>query len=152
MIKYVGGFLFYKKEVALVLKSKPDWQRGLLNAVGGKIETEQGETEIQAMVREFHKETQLFTLEIDWFHRLTLTAQDQSWRVYFFAANWHERAILKGTKQEPINWYNYDPLPSNVIPNLRTFIPLCLDKDIVTPVSLLDRRGMDYGKHVEVKG
>lgn len=148
MIQYAGGFLFCNQSVALCLKSKPDWQRGKLNCVGGKIETELNETPIQAMTREFYEETKLITSEFDWFHKLTLTGE--GWRVYFFAAFWHELCKLEGTKEEPVHWYNVDKLPSNVIPNLYWMIPLCLDKDIVTPVSFIDKRGMDYGRHKPV--
>ena len=51
------GFLFRNSgtEVALVRKLKPEWQRGLLNGIGGKIEP--GEDSREAMVREFEEET-----------------------------------------------------------------------------------------------
>lgn len=54
---YVAGFLFVPdlNYVVLILKNKPDWQRGKLNAVGGKIET--GEMSDAAMAREFAEET-----------------------------------------------------------------------------------------------
>lgn len=158
MIQYVGGFLFHKRQmgplqqkiqVALVTKNKPDWQRGLLNCVGGKIETERGETPLQAMVREFEEETKLMTMEFDWFPKITLTAADRTWQVFFFAAFWNSQAKLTGLKGKPVSWYPIEPLPSHVIPNLRTFIPLCLDRDLVMPVNFIDKRGMDYGKRTE---
>ena len=42
--EYVAGFLFSRDGslLALILKNKPDWQKGKLNAIGGKIED--GET------------------------------------------------------------------------------------------------------------
>ncbi len=42
MKRYVAGLMFSKDEkyVALVIKNKPDWQKGLLNGIGGKIEEE----------------------------------------------------------------------------------------------------------------
>lgn len=55
--QYVAGFLFSRdlKNVMLIRKTKPAWQAGKLNAIGGKIEP--GETEYGAMVREFEEET-----------------------------------------------------------------------------------------------
>ena len=57
MKKYVTGFLFSKdaSHVVLIKKINPQWQNGLFNGVGGKIET--NETSIAAMVREFFEET-----------------------------------------------------------------------------------------------
>lgn len=42
-------------DVLLVLKDKPEWQRGRLNLVGGKVED--GETPQQAAIRELAEET-----------------------------------------------------------------------------------------------
>jgi 8-oxo-dGTP pyrophosphatase MutT (NUDIX family) len=55
--EYVLGFVFNldKTKVALMRKTKPEWQRGRLNGIGGKIEL--GETSITAMHREFKEET-----------------------------------------------------------------------------------------------
>jgi 8-oxo-dGTP pyrophosphatase MutT (NUDIX family) len=86
MIRYVVGFALDEEEgtVLLVRKAKPEWQAGLLNGVGGKMEevckdcyawkgerpdgydpdahahdpgTRRWETPVAAMVREFHEET-----------------------------------------------------------------------------------------------
>jgi len=42
MTAYCLGFAFYRsrRKVVLIRKTKPDWQRGKLNGVGGKIEAE----------------------------------------------------------------------------------------------------------------
>lgn len=57
MKEYVLGFLFSedRSHVGLVLKDRPEWQKGCLNGIGGKIEPE--ESAYQAMVREFEEET-----------------------------------------------------------------------------------------------
>ena len=54
---YVAGFCFSEcgGRVALIRKLKPEWQRGLLNGIGGKMEP--GESLHSAMVREFEEET-----------------------------------------------------------------------------------------------
>lgn len=48
----------------LILKQKPEWQKGLLNGIGGKIE--EGETASQAMTREFYEEAGVSTPEDQW--------------------------------------------------------------------------------------
>ena len=75
---YVLGFLFdiAGESVVLIQKTKPAWQAGRFNAVGGKIEA--GELPSQAMQREFKEEA---GLDIGvWEHTATLAGTD--WRVY----------------------------------------------------------------------
>jgi 8-oxo-dGTP diphosphatase len=66
MNRYVVGFAFTKdREYVLVIKKlRPDWQKGLLNGIGGKIEP--GETPIEAMKRECMEEAHV---ELDWIHK-----------------------------------------------------------------------------------
>ena len=80
MTEYVAGFFTspYGDQVALVRKEKPAWQKGRLNAIGGKIES--GETPADAMRREFLEEAGLDVS--DWKHFVTLTGIRGDWRVY----------------------------------------------------------------------
>lgn len=86
MQKYVAGFMFNdtKDIVLLIKKIKPEWQKGKLNAIGGKIEIEINETPIQAMVREFKEETGIKTLEEDWSLFCTLVNIEWGGEVSFF--------------------------------------------------------------------
>jgi 8-oxo-dGTP pyrophosphatase MutT (NUDIX family) len=52
--------------VVLIRKNRPEFQAGLLNGVGGKIETERGESPRRAMVREFFEETGVQTTPDEW--------------------------------------------------------------------------------------
>jgi 8-oxo-dGTP diphosphatase len=54
---YCVGLLLRRgdTEVALIEKTKPVWQAGYLNGIGGKVEA--GETPLAAMIREFREET-----------------------------------------------------------------------------------------------
>jgi 8-oxo-dGTP diphosphatase len=54
---FVCGFLFSadKKQVALIEKERPDWQKGYLNGIGGHIE--KNEVPLDTMIREFEEET-----------------------------------------------------------------------------------------------
>lgn len=80
MTHYVLGFLFSSdlQHVILIRKSKPVWQHGLLNGVGGHVEA--GEFPNRAMSREFYEET---GGEVDrWFQFSTLRSND--WKVDCF--------------------------------------------------------------------
>jgi 8-oxo-dGTP diphosphatase len=53
----VAGFLFLRNnEVVLIKKDKPEWQKGLLNGVGGHVE-ETDASPLHAMRREWKEET-----------------------------------------------------------------------------------------------
>lgn len=65
-MQYVLGFMFSKdrRQVALLRKDRPEWQKGKFNAPGGKVEP--GETPLDAMVREFSEETGYQTESSGW--------------------------------------------------------------------------------------
>src|SRR4051812_36466506 len=62
---YVVGFYFSDNRVVLIRKSRPDWQAGKLNGVGGKVELSD-QSARHAMAREFLEETGKQTGADDW--------------------------------------------------------------------------------------
>lgn len=69
--EYVLGFVFSGdlSKVALIQKNRPDWQKGYLNGIGGKIESVgEGylEQPLDAMIREFKEEAGVLTTDMDW--------------------------------------------------------------------------------------
>lgn len=65
MEKYCLGFAFSEdfKYLVLIKKNRPEWQKGLLNGVGGKVDTKD-ESFRDAMIREFFEETNV--LQNNW--------------------------------------------------------------------------------------
>lgn len=86
---YVDGFLFSldKQKVVLIRKNHPDWMKGKLNAVGGKIEP--GEEPRMAMIREFKEETGVEIL--GWNHYLVLGGS--GFKVHCYWAVAHEKVL-----------------------------------------------------------
>ena len=72
--RYVAGFAFnsYLNGVLLVGKTKPAWQAGKYNGIGGKVEPHEHDA-IDAMVREFQEETGIATQRHQWRHFASLT-------------------------------------------------------------------------------
>lgn len=66
--------LVLQDNVLLIEKQRPEWQKGRLNGVGGKIEP--GEADSSAMIREFAEETGLMTYGFQWKHVCTMTFED----------------------------------------------------------------------------
>lgn len=119
---YVLGFLFRDagRQVALIEKNKPDWMRGLLNGVGGKIES--GESPHAAMGREFAEETGagLFA----WTKYLTYTFPKATIHVFH---SHHGGADICSTTDEPVAWYQVSDLPNlKVVANLPWLIAMAL--------------------------
>lgn len=81
MKRYVIGFFIdtAKDAVLLIERRKPDWQQGLVNGIGGKIEP--GEDVQVAMAREFFEEAGVETSPYDWRHFVTVTHPGKGWEL-----------------------------------------------------------------------
>lgn len=142
---YVVGFAFNfdYSEVLLIEKLKPEWQKGKRNGIGGKIEF--GESQVQAMVREFREETGVETIEDNWIKRLTLGGLNGNlrWEVSFFITQFThlnhcrsmetEQVVIVPTKE--IHMGN-----KKLIRNLPWVIPFCLDPD--TDKAVISEKGL----------
>ncbi len=129
MFNYVTGFVFSKdlQHVVLLEKLSPAWQKGLLNGVGGKIED--GESPIQAMVRECEEETGVFISESNWTRYAHLTKPTYFELDVFFSIS--DLAFsAKTIEKEQVHLLKIDNIPNNIIPNLKWLIPLALDQSL----------------------
>jgi len=127
MKRYVCGFLFSKdrKEICLIMKNKPEWQKDKLNGVGGKIEVM--ESVHDAMIREFEEETGVYLQH--WDHYVTLNGE--GYECNFLRAFGDEIDSVLTKEEEEIMVINVEGLDCfDHIPNLRWLIPLALDKTI----------------------
>lgn len=141
MTDYVCGFMFSRERdtVALIEKQKPEWQRGKLNGIGGKIELH--ETAADAMAREFREETGVVTQPGDWGHFCRL--EGTGWCVHFYRAFSEKVFNVRTMETEKVFLYNPAVMSLGlshlVLPNLKVLIPLALDQSgIEVPVLLRD--------------
>lgn len=131
--QYVVGFLFMPDipsrhnpyqgwEVALIRKNRPDWQRGLLNGIGGKVEG--SEIPREAMIREFREEAGLYITE--WHPVVDMVFPDCT--VHVFQARLGESVTLLSLTDEKVEVWNVgDVLKySHKVPNLHWLIPMAL--------------------------
>lgn len=120
MTEYVAGFMFGGDNVALIRKTKPAWQAGRLNGIGGKIEP--GETPIQAMVREFEEETGFKTYPDNWKEFVSLNGD--GFVVHFFFT-YGPVEELKTTTDEVVTLVPIKEVSvENAIPNLTWLLPM----------------------------
>lgn len=130
MQEYVCGFAFNSSmtEVLLIRKNRPEWQKGFLNGVGGHIED--GETSIEAMLREFKEEAGLDTISENWTSLIILSDPFGSWRVYFYYGIFYLN-MAKSMTDELLIPVDLNVLHKHkVIPNLLWLIPMAVDSDI----------------------
>lgn len=130
--EYVVGFMFGPSRglVALIRKSKPAWQAGKLNGIGGGIE--QGEAPVAAMVREFQEETEVATSMDQWkmFCEIGGTNDDGGQFVVYFFVTTGNLNLLKLPTEEPVEIHRLEELHSqrtDMIENLAWLLALAVD-------------------------
>jgi 8-oxo-dGTP pyrophosphatase MutT (NUDIX family) len=132
MVRYVAGFGIYREKglVLLVRKTKPDWQAGLLNAVGGKVDGD--ELFAVAMRREYREETGIDVPDWDLFAE----EYGPGYFVRFFRTFLSKReyeSVGHGQHNdvnEELGWYDTDIChysPRAVVGNLQWLLPLTKD-------------------------
>lgn len=126
MCKYVVGLLFSedKSKIVLIRKNRPEWQVGLYNGVGGKVE--ENESEQEAMVREFFEETD--SIYYDW-NLFSIITNDNGDEVYFYWKTSCSYDDVQTKTDEPVSVHeieNVFNLP--LVHNLQWIIKMALDK------------------------
>lgn len=136
MVYYVCGFCFDPngEQIVLIKKNRPEWQSGLLNGVGGKIE--ENELIHEAMEREFYEETGVVMK--NW--KLFCKYEGKDYTVYFHSIFSEEYDKVESKTDEEVDVYkvselnwdmkDIDRLRNRTIDNLKWLIPLALDSRI----------------------
>lgn len=129
--QYVVGLAFdsSREQVALVLKqSGPPCVIGNWNGVGGKIED--GESPLEAMVREFYEETGADLPENEWEQFAVLHADNYD--LYFFAAATDRVLSAKTVEKEEVRIWKCSEVVAqqNILHNIRWMIPFLQDPEI----------------------
>lgn len=134
MKAYCLGFCYdeeKKKTVLLINKTKPSWQYGKLNGIGGSVEA--NETPLDAMLREFKEEADLFCT--NWQNKIIMFEHDMSWCVYIFFGSMplEQLGKYRSLTEEQVTLQDVHLLPDTVIPNLHWIIPMLKD-NLVQPI------------------
>lgn len=120
---YVLGFFFDElvKDLLVIRKKRPEWQSGMLNGLGGKIES--GECPEEAMTREFKEECGVEFR--DWIYFGEIFGKQLEYKVYLFAG----RGSIdpRTTTSEEIKWVSCSEARSDFLSNLKIIIPAAMD-------------------------
>jgi len=130
--QYVLALLFTadRRRVVLMHKSRPAWQAGRVNALGGKLHA--GESALDAARREVREEGGVDVASWEEF----LVWDDPVYRMHAVRA--FDDAALQAYSAEDQAVFVADvaALPPNLIDNLRWLVPLALDRDVATPIAV----------------
>ena len=131
-LDYVLALLFTadEREVVLVRKTRPAWQTGRINALGGKIRD--GEELLHAAQREVREEAGVDVHGWEEF----LVWHDPEYRLRAVRAFDDAARQARTAEDQEVFLARVDALPPNVIDNLRWIIPLALDRDVSVPIAV----------------
>lgn len=111
MIRYVLGFVFDDSgdHVVLIQKTKPAWQAGKWNGLGGKIEP--WESAHKAMIREFEEEAGVYSA--DWVNFGRMVGPDWDCEL-FYVFNTNVRALVTTRTDEKVCTFSVQSLPETI--------------------------------------
>ena len=127
---YVLALLFSadRSHVVLMHKTRPAWQAGRVNALGGKLLPD--ESPADAARREVREEAGVDVAEWEEF----LVWDDPVYRMHAVRA--FDAAAMDAHTAEDQEVFRADTaaLPPELIDNLRWLVPLALDRDVAVPI------------------
>jgi 8-oxo-dGTP diphosphatase len=131
--EYVLALLFTAdaREVVLVRKTRPAWQAGRVNALGGKLQS--GEALLEAARREVREEA---GVDIERWEEF-LVWHDPEYRLRAVRAFDDAARAARTAEDQDVFLANVRELPLEVIDNLRWIIPLALDRDVAIPIEVM---------------
>jgi 8-oxo-dGTP diphosphatase len=132
VLDYVLALLFTAdgREVVLVRKTRPAWQAGRVNALGGKMH--HGEAVADSARREVREEA---GIDVDGWEEF-LVWHDPEYRLRVVRAFDDAARRARTAEDQEVFLAPADALPPNVIANLRWIIPLALDRDVAVPIAV----------------
>lgn len=127
---YVLALLFTpdRARVVLMHKTRPAWQAGRVNALGGKVAP--GERVVDAARREVREEAGVDVAAWEEF----LVWEDPVYHMHALRAFDGAAEHARTAEDQEVFLADVTALPPNLIDNLRWLIPLALDRDVAVPI------------------
>jgi 8-oxo-dGTP diphosphatase len=119
-----------RSRVVLLHRTRPAWQAGRVNALGGKLLPD--EAPAAAARREVAEEA---GVDVPLWEEF-LVWHDAAYRMHAVRA-FDDAALRARTREDqPVFLAEVQALPANVVDNLRWLVPLALDRDVAVPIGV----------------
>jgi 8-oxo-dGTP diphosphatase len=129
---YVLALLFTTDgaRIALMRRTRPAWQAGRINALGGKLRPR--ESVCAGASREVREEAGVEIPAAAWEEMLIW--DDPMYRLHVVRAFHDSAKAVRTMEDQEVFLAQSAQLPAHVIDNLRWLVPLALDRDVALPV------------------
>ena len=129
---YVLALLFTadRSRVVLMRRTRPAWQAGRVNALGGKLMPD--ESPLAAARRETMEEA---AVDVTGWEEL-LVWDDPVYRLHVMRAFDDAAERARTAEDQEVFLAPVQALPAELIDNLRWLIPLALDRDVAVPIQV----------------
>ncbi|MGJ0301519.1 NUDIX domain-containing protein [Aliarcobacter cryaerophilus] len=116
MMRVVVGIITDNKEILLLKKNNPDWQKGLYNGIGGKVEL--NTTPLETIIKKCQEE---LGLNISNWIELDSEISSSGIEIVYFLTTLNEGEIKKLQSQtdERAELFSINNLPTNILQDLK---------------------------------
>lgn len=132
-MRVVVGIITDNKEILLLKKNNPDWQKGLYNGIGGKVEL--NTTPLETIIKKCQEE--LGVNISNWIELDNEISSSGIEIVYFFTTlNEGEIKKLQSQTDERVELFSINNLPTNILQDLK----IQIERQFFKPKNKMNRK------------
>ena len=132
-MRVVVGIITDNKEILLLKKNNPDWQKGLYNGIGGKVEL--NTTPLETIIRKSEEE---LGVNISNWRELDSEISSSGIEIVYFLTTLNEGEIKKLQSQidERAELFSINNLPANILQDLK----IQIERQFFKPKNKMNRK------------
>ncbi|WP_181403256.1 NUDIX domain-containing protein [Aliarcobacter cryaerophilus] len=133
MMRVVVGIITDNKEILLLKKNNPDWQKGLYNGIGGKVEL--NTTPLETIIKKCQEE---LGVNISNWIELDSEITSSGIEIVYFLTTLNEGEIKKLQSQtdERLELFSINNLPTNILQDLK----IQIERQFFKPKNKMNRK------------
>ena len=133
MMRVVVGIITDNKEILLLKKNNPDWQKGLYNGIGGKVEL--NTTPLETIIKKCQEE---LGVNISNWIELDSEISSSGIEIVYFLTTLNEGEIKKLQSQtdERAELFSINNLPTNILQDLK----IQIERQFFKPKNKMNRK------------
>ena len=132
-MRVVVGIITDNKEILLLKKNNPDWQKGLYNGIGGKVEL--NTTPLETIIKKSEED---LGINISNWRELDSEISSSGIEIVYFLTTLNENEIKKLQSQtdERAELFSINNLPTNILQDLK----IQIDRQFFKPKNKMNRK------------